>query len=289
MFRCRTKKAVIENLEARTSNIISNLMSFGDDVSVDLADRLLRCQHERRARARAQALTGRPFQGWPIRCLSPACWSCRRSIVAKWQNRVRERFANAENDHCTLLTIAISRLGSLYPAQALAKKFRRDLRNVRDVQARKAAGWASVSMFGHLEFDALEATDVVRLGTSRQTLIPTLPVVGGAPDATLWVPHVHLVVEHPKVGRDELKRIFGEQWPGQNRVDAKPFDQDFDAPDNAAACVGYSLKFRSTTVFADATAIDWPVAWVAQFWSWLHSLRRGIQPLQINVGAKLPR
>jgi hypothetical protein len=117
-------------------------------------------------------------------------------------------------------------------------------------------------------------------------MIPLLPTIGGRPHTMLWVPHAHLCVHHPDVCREYLKHALAEQWSGQNRVHVGAFDRDRLAEDNAPDCIAYGLKFRNSTRFADGIVVDWPLAWSARVWSWLHEQHNGLQPLSVKLGIR---
>jgi hypothetical protein len=198
----RTNRATVANMEAHLTEMVAELSTLGDDVSVDLAERLLHCQMERRARAKAFAQTGQPLMRWPYRCKSAACWACRRAIMSKWRGRAEELLADAKSADCSYVTVLLARIGGLSSLREVVKKFRRDLRNIRDGSARKSASWNSLSVMGHIELDALEETDVPLQGSSRRAVVPLVPAVGGRPDTMFWLPHAHLSIHHPHVRRE---------------------------------------------------------------------------------------
>ena len=59
----RTNRATFSEREAQLTELVAELSTLGDDVSVDLAERLLHCQMERRARAKVFAETKRSVMG----------------------------------------------------------------------------------------------------------------------------------------------------------------------------------------------------------------------------------
>jgi hypothetical protein len=280
----RSIRAIIRENESKLCSLISELKMFGDDVSFDLAYRLEQCQSERRARSSAL-----PSFGWPFRCRSAACWACRRPIISKWQDRARNLFSGRVSEDCSFATIMLARCGTLYPLHNVVMKLRRDLRNIRDALARRNQTWNSMSLIGHIELDAIEQTDFSLLPPDRRSLIPKLPMVGGFHNSIVWIPHAHVSISHPLIPREYLKHALALQWSNPNQVDVREFYAAVDTQDNAAACMGYSLKFRHSTLFIGEHVIDWPASWSAQFWSWLHSRRRGLQPLQVALGVRTSR
>ena len=286
MRSSRTNRAAFSEREAQHTELVAELSTLGDDVSVDLAERLLHCQMERRARAKAFAETKRPVMGWPYRCKSIACWACRRAIMAKWRSRAEGLFANADSEDCSYITILLARIGELSALPDVIKKLRRDVRNVRDAMARKSPSWNALSVMGHIELDALAETDVPLLGSRRRAVVPRLPAVGGRPDTMFWLPHAHLSVHHPHVGREYLRHALTDQWADDNRVHVREFDTDRLAQENAPDCISYGLKFRNSTEFADGRVLDWPLEWSAGVWSWLHEKQNGLQPLSVKLGTR---
>lgn len=273
-------------MEAGLDRLIAELCALGDDTSLDLASRLNRCQTERRARAAHLTQTGRYPAVWPYRCHSSACWSCRRAILRTWRERASLRFAEADNEDTALITLSLARLGDLCDLPAVVNKLRRDLRNMRDAMAGRSAAWGSVMMMGFVELDAVDPEEVVLLGGGRRAAIPSLPAIGGQPDETLWIPHAHLCVHHPHIDRRCIRQAFEEQWKGTCRVDLRAFHADVSADVNAANCVSYALKFHNSTTYAEAQTADWSMHLSATMWSWLHSRKRGLQPLQVRIGAR---
>jgi hypothetical protein len=73
---------------------------------------------------------------------------------------------------------------------------------------------------------------------------------------------------------------------GDNRVHVRAFDADRLAQDNAPDCIAHGLKFRHATKLADGMVIDWPLAWSARVWSWLHEKQNGLQPLSVKLGTR---
>ncbi len=206
--------------------------------------------------------------------------------MTKWRSRAEGRFIDADSEDCSYVTILLARIGSLSALPDVIKRLRRDLRNIRNGMTRKSASWNALSVMGHIELDALAETDIPLLGSSRRAVVPRLPAVGGRPDTMFWLPHAHLSVHHPHVHRECLRQALMDQWPGDNRVHVRAFDADRLAQDNAPDCISYGLKFRHATKFADGMVIDWPLAWSARVWSWLHEKQNGLQPFSVKLGTR---
>lgn len=281
----RSTRLNLRHSERKLSMLIEELSSFGDDNSMDLADRLSRCQQSRHERWLAYS-RGKVQVSWPYRCRSAACWSCRRAVVARWKDRAACLFAGEQSGSCSFATIMVARIATLFPLQDVVVKLRRDLRNLRDGMARSRFTWNSVSLIGHVELDALQQSDIPLLPGNRREMVQSLPIIGGEPDAVAWIPHAHICIRHPQLRRSQIETAFAEQWRGAGRVHVEGFDLSRLAEDNAADCIGYGLKFRDTTMFSGGIILDWSSTWSAHFWSWLHARRRGLQPIQIALGAR---
>ena len=141
-------------------------------------------------------------------------------------------------------------------------------------------------MYCRSETFATEVADVPLLGSCRRAVVPRLPAIGSRPDTMFWLPHAHLSVHHPHVCRNYLRQALTDQWSGDNRVHVREFNTDRLAQENAPDCISYGLKFRNSTEFADGRVINWPLAWSARVWSWLHEKQNGLQPLSVKLGTR---
>lgn len=113
--------------EAHQTEVIGALTATGDDA---IARRLQRCQDDRQHRQ----------TGWPWRCHSPGCWSCRRAMMRRWWRGFRLWLADGD------LSLAI--IPSRGDPDAGTRKLRKGLRDVRDRAAQQDRRWAAVRMAG---------------------------------------------------------------------------------------------------------------------------------------------
>jgi hypothetical protein len=198
--------------------------------------------------------------------------------------------ADADNDHCNLVTIMLSRSGSLDGVREVARRVRTELRNLRDRNARIDRRWRGVEMIGQVEVDALGPTDIDVLPPQRRAVISALPSFGGSSgyatwdQIVTWVTHIHVAVHAPKLSRGDLRDAFEKQWPGVGRVDVRPFHPGT-ANENAGSIIAYASKHEMRTTLKDGFEVEWPVAVQAVYWGWLHSLRSGLAPLRVRIGA----
>jgi hypothetical protein len=118
--------------------------------------------------------------------------------------------------------------------------------------------------------------------------VPPSPVTG-----PVWLPHLHLIVVHRDISGPAVRRAFAHKFPGANCVHVAPFHKERTPGENVGRIVGYNLKNRSATRFEGNRSEEWPIEWKVQLEIWLHSIRGGLRPLRISVGARtqkeLPR
>lgn len=283
----RCTNATIRREDARLLHLLSALRKIGSPDAQHLADRLHRCRAGRLARRGDVASALR----WPWRCRSVACWACRSAITGRKSRQAHEDFEGRDNADCSYATIVLARVGDLSSIRDLVRGARRDVRNLRDTRSRLVGPrWRSVEFRGVVEVDAIHPMDTHLLEENRRELIPSLPQIGAAADV-VWLPHMHLTVHHPGLDRAELHNALTRQWPGEHRVHVRAFDLDNDASVNAWQTTGYSLKHRMSNKFRCThersvwVIEEWPMSWQAAYYAWMHSMRRGLQPLTIRVGA----
>jgi hypothetical protein len=136
---------------------------------------------------------------------------------------------------------------------------------------------------GHVELDPYWRDDMQHLAPDQAALIPALPVLARGGDGPLWVVRVHLAVRHDDIGRGELVEVLGHQWPGAGRVHVQGFFEDQLAQENAGCVLSYAIKHAQEYDVGEVSE-GWPVCWQVAYWTWLHGMRRGLQPLRVSVG-----
>lgn len=246
-----------------------------------LAARMVRCQQSRAEKSRSRDLRSAVRQGWGYQCKTVTCTACRRAHVRKWQRKVHARFAEADNEVCSHVTVHLARVGDLDGVHGVVHSARRACRDLRDRRARQDFRWRSVEMVGLVEVDAMASDDVPLLLPNRAEMLPSLPLVSTI-GSVMWLPHLHAAFHHPGVERAELQAVLEGRWDGPHRVDVKPFHDDKLASENAADVFGYASKFDAST---NTHGIEepWPVTRRAEWWGWLHSLQRGIDALRVSL------
>jgi hypothetical protein len=288
----RECRDTIEEKEREQAKFIAALRSSGDEISIDLADRLSRC---RQSRERLRAWAGPPHlhdvlsKNGRYRCERHGCWSCRRGRIREVAVREAPRFANADPRFCSLITIADSLTFDLETVKERVTQMTRALRDRRDAMVARRPRWRQVEFVGHVELDAVLAQDVERLPPDQHHLLPQLPVVTRAGGDVVWVIRAHLAVRHEGVDQEEVVGVLRQQWPG-DRVHAKQFDDGL-ALENAGRILSYSQKAQQVTtldLLAKPWRERWPVGWQVTFWTWVHRLRRGFEPFRISVGPRRP-
>lgn len=282
-----SRRSYVTEHEAEQAELLAALRADDDPVSLDLAERIEQCRdtRERLRNLPGDLLTAlRQQHQTRYRCRSPACWSCARGIVRAAGKAAADLFVDidANNENSSLVTVVLARAGSPEDVQAVIAGARQGLRDRRDsAVAHYGRRWHQVTMAGRVEIDVVWPDEVQALGSDRRELLPTLPVFGaGEP----WlVAHLHAAVHHPGIGRHELHEVLAEQWPGDYRVHVKPFYDYQICNENAGGVVIYPLK---RTLSQISQKVRWPVGVRVAWWRWLHSRRRGLQPLAIKMRAR---
>jgi hypothetical protein len=271
----------MRTLEQRTSGLIAALRESGDPVQLDVAGRLWRCQRQRDERREGlRDRVDRP-------CRHVACEHCRRWVGREWRERAAKAMADAENRSSSHVTILLACTGILEDVRPTVEAMRRALRNLRNRRARKDHRWKLVSMVGLAEVDIMAPEDVVILPPDRRVAVPALPVIT-TPREVLYVIHVHLAISHPGISRDDIKKFLVKQWPGPFRVDVKDFREMAEAPENVGGIIAYAAKREETISLNGDRKLDVPVAWIAAYWGYLHSLGSGLSSLRVRISAVRP-
>ena len=131
----RLTRQELEAAESHQSEIVAALIASGHH---DIAQRLQRCQQERRNRQ-----PGR----YPWRCRSAGCWACRRTLMLAWWRGFHEWLGDQD---VSLMVIPLD--GD--PVVGV-RKLRKGLRDVRDRAAQRDQRWAGVAMGGLATEDAV--------------------------------------------------------------------------------------------------------------------------------------
>ena len=62
-----------------------------------------------------------------------ACWDCWRSIIRRWEDDARRRFAAAENTECSVVSVVLGRAAKVEAIRDVAGKARKDLMTFTEV------------------------------------------------------------------------------------------------------------------------------------------------------------
>lgn len=163
----RSTRALLTEAEALQSSVIAALLSTGD---VDLADRIRRCQQARVSRR------GDMAHGWPWRCRSPGCWSCRRSAGWRWWIGMLH-WAKESDGPVSLAVVPLHHEpGGLRIAVG---RLRRSLRDIRDRAAKSRESWSSMAIAG--------------MATANHTAL--------------------LLIRHRDLSRMQVAYVLGRRWP----------------------------------------------------------------------------
>ena len=226
----------IRDQEDENARLIATLAVIGDPVAVELADRMRKCRadrHQRRGHGRPKTYVEATRAGPQFKCKTVACFACRAAHVKRKQDQAARLFDHAANADCSLITInAAEPVGTLDEVAELHRLFRATLNNWRDTAARHDRRYDGMSLYAVLEVQH---------------------------DGSLWRPHWHVVTHHREIDRQMIAERARDQWPGDRRVQVKPFHEGKAVEANVMDCVGYALKFDhgSWSEFASASLFLW--------------------------------
>lgn len=271
-------------------DLIPELLAMGvdDPMARDLGERLRRCE-EAYERNRVWRTEGRVIGDTNIyfRCRRPACLRCRKVIVARATDKAQVRFCDVDNRDASFMTTLLSPTAELAALPDIIKQARRKFRDRRNAAARKWSCWGGVGLTGFVEVDARFVCDIPHLRPKLSAALQALTPYGcGAGADRLWIPHLHALVYHPGVSRQELLELFARDFPGPYRVNIQRFHVNKAVFDNVGRLISYGAK-QAHTFSRDGTLKErYPIRWLAEYYVWLHSLRRSLQPLSVSLKPK---
>jgi hypothetical protein len=159
-------------------------------------------------------------------------------------------------------------------------------------------------MTGFWELDRIAAEDIEKLGRNKKIALDQL----GAPmfsteGMTVWVPHLHAIVDCASLGIDELKEAFrADGRRGAYRVDVQPFHKHRSVAENLKQIVRYSMKFRIEDSYKTGSRFEilddgllgdgeikserqwWPNEDIRAYAEWAKTTRGGFRSLRFQIG-----
>jgi hypothetical protein len=286
----RARRLSIVEQEAQQAELLGALQAIDTPSALQLAEMLARCRASReklRSGNDQPGLLALLSKNGRYRCRHAACWSCRPRLIRGLARKQAPRFGNTDNRFCSLVTIADSMTAELSRMHARVIGIRRGLRDRRNRTARTRVPWRTVEAIGHVEPDPYLTHDIQQLAPEQAALVRMLPVLAHGGSGRMWIVRAHLAVRHEGIGHDELLEVLALQFPGVGRVHVQPFHENRPAQENAGYVIGYGIKHEQRYDVGSLSEA-WPVAWKAEYWAWLHGIRRRLQPLRISLGPQRP-
>lgn len=162
-----------------------------------IADRLSRCQINRTTRR------GSNHEGWPWRCRSGGCWSCRRTRLNQaWAGAFAWSEETASHSHAI-----IPALHDEGDVRGAVRRLRRELRRLRDRRAAFDARWATVAMCG------LQNAQIAQV-----------------------------IVRHPDLPHHQISAALRLRWPGAMAVAGQPSPPDGHISSEDAAALAVARR-----------------------------------------------
>lgn len=228
--------------------------------------------------------------GWndQFTCRTPGCSACRSRYIGYQRRSAERRFSRLENADLSSASIVIGVVTDLADIGAEWAKFRKDVRNLIDSRRRLNGLWSCVEILLWLEVDAMHGDDYIHLADEKSAQLGSLMPVAVWPSRPVWIVTCHGIIAHPAIDSGQVQREFERRWTAPRAVMLKPFDQTNARAGNIGGVVNYALKHRCRTSLG-AYHETWPIAWAADYYSYLHSWSRGFQSTRISVGRMTAR
>jgi hypothetical protein len=215
---------------------------------------------------------------------------------ARRGRREARRFDDVANHDCSFITLADTKTDDLGLIRDRVKVITRCIRDLRDYAASRDKRYREVEVIGYAECDPVWRDGIDFLAPDQAQLIQKLTEMSSdkrSESDMMWVVRCHLRMRHVGISRDDIAAALRRIWPAE-QVHAEPFRGNKPASEQAGELCCYSAKHIQEMT---ASLIDddmwpvlsareemWPVSWSAQYFAWLESLKRGIQPLRVSVG-----
>lgn len=223
--------------------------------------------------------------GWTRYCKLPPCPVCRSKFHSREWKRVRDLFAGA-NSTASMVSMVAGACADLDEAADLLRKVRERNRNIVDARRRRSAAWDTVQMTAWLEMDAFDPDLLPLLQPQRAALLASLGA--GRAESVIWVPTLHGLIDHPRVGRDEITGAFRRAYPLPNQFDLQPLRPTLTFEQNVENVTAYALKHRCTYKVAGAEQA-WPQDWMISYYGWLNQWSQSFRKVRFEIRSKRKR
>ncbi|QRY67973.1 hypothetical protein JVX98_27125 [Ensifer sp. PDNC004] len=236
-------------------------------------------------------------------CGIPLCPRCfMRERGRQTRQAIRETFLDANNDDIAFVTILLPARTDLADVHGVIEKEKRRLRNFIVRQRSLDSRWDDFQFVGFWEMGRTTIGDFQCAGRKTKLALNSLefPLIG-ADDETVWLPHLHAIVQKGRLTEKEIAKALrndGHHAPYQ--VDVRPFHTYRSAAKNLQNVTRYSLKFRIEndpqqldpldfiTAEKDPSGVRdwWPADDIRAYVEWLYLERSGFQSLRFVLGKK---
>lgn len=239
-------------------------------------------------------------------CSIPHCSRC--SLVRRGKETkkaIRESFLGVPNEQLAFVTILLPVVMQLKLVAELMDKEKLRLRNLLKRKRRQDSRWNGVHMTGFWEMDRITAMDLPQLSEQKQRALgelgaPVLAMAGG----TIWIPHVHMIVDLGDVSLDELRdALRGDGRRTAYQLHVQGFRTNRPVNENLKTTIRYCLKFRLEEEYKDGYGLDvtqlegekvdldepkerqwWPQKDIAEYVSWAKETKGGFRSLRFEIG-----
>lgn len=237
-------------------------------------------------------------------CGVPLCPRCFMTRRGKETGKAIKKFRDATNEQLVFLTLLLPITSDIPEIGSILDTEKRRIINMIARKRRHDDRWNDVHMTGFWEIDRIAAEDIEKLGRNKKIALDQL----GAPmfstkDTTVWVPHLHAIIDCASLGIYEIREAFrADGRRGAYRVDAQPFHKHRSVTENLKQIVRYSMKFRIEDnykagsrfgILDDGLLGDreitterqwWPKEDIRAYAEWAKTTRGGFRSLRFEIG-----
>lgn len=236
-------------------------------------------------------------------CGVPLCPRCyMRERGRQTRQAIRESFAGAQNTDLAFVTILLPARTELSEVHEVIEKEKRRLRNFIVRQRSMDSRWDDFQLVGFWEMGRMAFGDFENAGRKTTLALKNLefPFVG-KDDETVWLPHLHAVVNKGRLSEKEIaKALRNDGHSAPYQVDVRPFRTYKSVEKNLQNVTRYSQKFRIENDQKQLDPLDfiaaekdqsgirnwWPAKDIKAYAEWLCLERSGFQSLRFVLGNK---
>jgi hypothetical protein len=237
-------------------------------------------------------------------CGVPQCSRCSMLRRGKEVKKAKEEtYLGVPNERLAFVTILLPTCTELESAGKLMASEKLRLNNLLKRKRRKDSRWNGVHVTGFWEIDRIAENDISTLSERKQRALLELcgPMLVRK-NATIWVPHLHAIVDLGGVSIDELRNALkGDGRRTAYQLHVQGFHRGKSVEKNLEQTIRYCMKFRLEADFKRGYGLDvlvtdsdaedeprerqwWPLEDIAAYVRWANNTKAGFRSLRFQIG-----